>query len=850
MIRIFRKAIPALVFLVGVPALMVLAGGWPWPERKMSAEQVQDWLDTPMDPAHIVGTGWVIAWVFWAVFAACVVGLMIGRARSRDWQRTWERIGYYLPGPMQGLAATLLGTATVAAAGTTAAQAATPTPATATDSHPAVPSHTSGLHQAATPEASTPKASTTVVVRRGDTLWDIAGQRLGDPTEWTKIYHLNQNRYPMHGGDLIQPGWRLALPQHATPGHQHTPAKPKQQTSPANPGKASPAQPAPATPAGTDSAVDNDACASISTDDRGVSVPGGWVGLPFGGALVAAGAAVWMRRRRRYQHAPLTETPQDLDLRPLPRMVHHVRRTLREQAPSLLDPQAPAQPTVAEFAATPATARQPLPPPGPSGPELAGLGMSPDGVGLAGEGALAAARALLVATLSTGTSADPDAKGQVVITRTTLNRLLDTDTTHAGPVPRLHVTATADEALLLAEQLILERRRLLDDSDAETIAELRTTNPYHSPIPPVLLLGDIPAAEFRDRFSTTLRLGAPLQINGVLLGEWSDGRTVTVDPDGHADGGRLAVLDAAPSADLLHMLREANSTEPVSTPSTVLDTDSAGDAPVSSSTTLPSSPVKPLANGTRRQPVRIQLLGEVVVLDQEAKPVSGMRLHARELLVYLAVHRAGANLPDIMEAFWPTATVRRASERLSTEVASLRRIIRQAAGAKEIQPVVNTRSRYHLNPEVLDIDVWRLTDALRDARIAMDPASRTPLLRKAVDAHSGLLAEQHDYDWIETPREQLRRLVIRAQLDYAELLATDDPRAAAELARKAAALDPINEDLIQQAMRLFAQAGDAGTVAALLQDHRSALSSIEEEPSPKTAALATELQARLCRNAR
>jgi hypothetical protein len=63
----------------------------------------------------------------------------------------------------------------------------------------------------------------------------------------------------------------------------------------------------------------------------------------------------------------------------------------------------------------------------------------------------------------------------------------------------------------------------------------------------------------------------------------------------------------------------------------------------------------------------------------------------------------------LTEAFWPTATVRRGGERLSTEVGALRRRIRQAAGDKDIQPVVNPGSRYHLDPNLVDIDVWRLS---------------------------------------------------------------------------------------------------------------------------------------------
>jgi DNA-binding SARP family transcriptional activator len=194
-----------------------------------------------------------------------------------------------------------------------------------------------------------------------------------------------------------------------------------------------------------------------------------------------------------------------------------------------------------------------------------------------------------------------------------------------------------------------------------------------------------------------------------------------------------------------------------------------------------------------------------------------------------------------MEAFWPTATVPRARERLSTEAANLRGRIRHAAGDKHIEPVVNT-GRYHLNPELLDIDLWRLIDTLRQAATTTDPTTRTTLLHQAINADTGPLAQGHDYDWIEQPREQLRRHGIRARLDLTALLSDTQPQAAADLIHAAATLDPINEDLARHAMHALARVHDAQAVRAVLQQLRAALNDIDEEPSRETTALAAQLQ--------
>jgi DNA-binding SARP family transcriptional activator len=675
------------------------------------------------------------------------------------------------------------------------------------------------------------------------------------------------------------------------------------------PGTATTSAPDPSASSPTQSpraAPDADATAPADRDRSvGVHLPGGWVSIPFAAALVAAAGMVWLRRRHRYVPKPLNarssdDTLDDPDLRPLPPVVPRLRRAVREQAPDLLHPPAAGQPTVAEYTSSDAGERAELPPIGPSGLDLAGVRdrVPVGGLGLVGPGAEPAARALLAATLSSGSSADPDARGQVVIPADALTTLLGAQAVHVGPIPRLLVTATLSEALTRVEELLIERRRLLEEYEATGLEQMRAADPFHPPMPPVLLLSETPPTELRARLTTTLHLGSPLQISAVLLGEWPRGDTLTVRSDGHTTGGdreRLAVLDVPTTLQLLAVIQEARTGQPPSTGIEAAETSDGADLVVPAPNISPAPPTPdadnppppdqepmqaattppPPADATetgetisdthvaqaqpspgatpddastadprrgRRRPVRIRLLGEPTIFDRDGAPVPGLRHHARELLVYLAVHRSGASFSQIMEAFWPTATVPRARERLSTEAGDLRRRIRQAAADKDIQPMVNTGSRYHLDPNLLDIDVWRLIGALRQATATTDPAARITALRHAVEAHTGGLADGYDYDWIEQPREQLRRHGIRARLHLAELLAGTQPRTTADLTVTAAGLDPFNEDLARQAMRALATVGDAAGIRAQLQRLRGALDEIDEEPSGETIALAAQLQ--------
>ncbi|GAA4262811.1 hypothetical protein GCM10022255_101680 [Dactylosporangium darangshiense] len=898
----------------------------------------------PMSAALLAVLGVAGGWLLWLWLVTATV-LDIARAVRR------HGAPRLLPAPLHAAVASMAGiliTATgpgtahaaapaaavhapaAAAGATTAAPPAAAGPDPTTWSHPTTTDAADAGHAAA-PTLSNPQAS--YLVHRGDWLGAISDRYLGAFDRYPELQRLNPGLIPdragRHGPDHIEAGWRLVLPadahdrgprRHATgtTTSTDTDAAALTGSTTAAPTTSPPGAAAtPTPPAGSHAAAAGASASPTPSSDPpgpadhrhgdGVTVPGGWITLPLAAALAGTAATVWLRRRHHYGTTPRTTTtsdhPDDPHLRSLPPIMNRIHRTVRQQRPELLNPPAPPQPTVAEYTAASADQRPPLPPVGPSGPHLAGVGdrIPAGGLGLVGAGAEPAVRALLVAALASGTPADPDAKGQIITPADTLTTLLGADTIHAREIPRLHITTNLSEALNRADELLLERRRLLEEYDAADLTELRAADPYHPPMPPVLLLAETPPTQLQARLSTTLHLGAPLRISAVLLGAWPPGDTLTVDTNGHTSGNdddRLAVLDIPTTRQLLDVLREAHTGQPspapppaptasgidLTTPAPATtdpdNPDSPPQAAPSAATTAPAPPeprphsaspdvpataqhgadTRPTPNrapipapaapttGTTpaapkpRRAVRIRLLGEPTILDRDGRPVSGLRHHARELLVYLAVHRSGADLSDIMEAFWPTATVRRAGERLSTEVGDLRRRIRHAAADTTIQPVINTGGRYHLDPNHLDLDVWQLIDALRQASTTTEPGTRATLLRQAIDAHTGPLAQGHDYDWIEPPREQLRRHGIRARLNLAELITADDPRGAADLIHAAAALDPINEDLARHAMRAIARLGDAEAVRDVLQHLRAALDDIDEQPSPDTIALATQLQ--------
>jgi DNA-binding SARP family transcriptional activator len=195
-----------------------------------------------------------------------------------------------------------------------------------------------------------------------------------------------------------------------------------------------------------------------------------------------------------------------------------------------------------------------------------------------------------------------------------------------------------------------------------------------------------------------------------------------------------------------------------------------------------------------------------------------------------------------MEALWPEAIYRKAAERLSTETANLRRVVREGLGDPKAQAVINSGGHYRLNPAVLDIDVWRFEDHLAAATAATDAQQQVAELRAAIEIRAGAeFAAGRDYDWITGARDKLRRRGIRARLALADLTAAADPQQAARIVVEAADLDVYNEDLAQRAIRALAALGDHDGIRTRLRILRNALDEIGHEPSADTLALTAHL---------
>ncbi|MET7424972.1 BTAD domain-containing putative transcriptional regulator [Dactylosporangium sp. NPDC005555] len=365
-----------------------------------------------------------------------------------------------------------------------------------------------------------------------------------------------------------------------------------------------------------------------------------------------------------------------------------------------------------------------------------------------------------------------DPAPSVIIPRATLQHLLpDQEVPARGAA--LTITATVNDAIDALEAEVLHRARLVAEHDADSYADIRDIEA----LPQTVLITHADAAQ-QARITATVIPGHDYDIDAILIDEPPPGARRR--PPHPAQAPTAAAAAAQPTPEGVH----------------------------------------------------VRVIGDVGVLDRRGRPVPGLRGRAKELLTYLAVHRSGAELPDIMEALWPDATVTRAAERLSTEVSNLRRTVRRAAGDGSAQAVDNPGGRYLLNADLLHVDLWQLDQTLtHDNPSAPD---RETHLRTAVALHTGDLAGNATYPWIEAAREQCRRHGIAVRQKLAAAVAATDPTEAAVLLDAAADIDPYSEPLARAAIDAYAGLGALDEARHRYDQLRTALADITEQPEAAT----------------
>lgn len=352
-------------------------------------------------------------------------------------------------------------------------------------------------------------------------------------------------------------------------------------------------------------------------------MPGSWLPRGVAEQVAAAGALVWLRRRRAYQPRPPGSADRDdLDIAPLPTTVTTVQAALAEQPHQL-----PTPPLVTRKPRS-LRPRSPVFRPPRSG--------SPEPVPWPPRGRM------LVTVLLTGHR--PPAV-PLVITRAALTSLLGPAAAQVRqPMLGLRVVSSIDEAVTFLESPANRHAvQVRDESEHREDGRALTA---HAPVV-IVEHTRSPAAK---RLAAVVAAQAG---SALVLGPWPAGRTWQVDAAGHTHdphqpgwaGPRLCILDAVAATDLLTVIGHIDPAPPP------LPTPALAPRPVPPRQRLPHQS-SGRDTGPSRRRLKLRVLGEPLLLV-DGEPLTIRRTAAMQALVFLAAHPDEADSGQLVEALWP-----------------------------------------------------------------------------------------------------------------------------------------------------------------------------------------------------
>ncbi|MFI5808599.1 BTAD domain-containing putative transcriptional regulator [Streptomyces sp. NPDC051561] len=875
----FLGAAGALVAAVGgIPYVLVVAVGVPWPEQIASIEDLLTRLGQPASDPFVMKTLALVGWACWAYFLVTLVRELCWvvvklPALLRD-ATLLRRHTATLPAH-RAAAALLVGSVLLGLCGIGRLSAAPVEPyVVASLAQPVAVTAPQEVSAAPAVRAAQP-AYTSYTVLPGDTLWDLAARHLGDPLKWPRIYQLSCTiRQPggqlLSDPDLILPGWQLHLPIQTAPplpapSRPPAPSGQPPRTGDPNPAPA-PAAPPPApspSPAGQGGAHKAAPPATAGEETRRpVTIGLGAASLI--GITTAAGIAAALGYARR--HTARRRTPSltalaepVMDEGPLlaesvkvSNRAYLASRAARHYTPDGLprrtapaEPQPPGTVTLAEL----------------GGQEvLVDVLAIPGGVHLCGDGARDALRHLVIAIAAAAERVRPAGpRVRLIVPAPALAQLLP-GTGEVGPA--WEVAPSVGAALDAAEHSLLEHARHQQRHDAPTEDA--------GPALHVLLLDGADDADIR-RLGVLAARAAPGQLAVVACSNTSPGASchrLAVAADGTASGdlnplnkATLFLLAAEPASDLLATLTRARGHH---TPRTAAQTDPGDETPdaaqapghstgtgrqpalapspaVASVTTSVSEPPQERGGNASARTVHLRLFAgfSLSVREEECALTETRKEETREFLALLAAHPAGLRGEEIAEKMQISGSATEVHRRVANLRRNARRILRDATGQQEVAFVVPHGQRHRLDPQHLTTDVALFTEALQQAVAADSPYGRAEALQRAADVYTGPLCDGADYLWAIDLREALHRRAVDALALLADHTAqhSADPEPALALLNRAADLDPTNEHLYQRIIQLQLTLGRDDAAHRTLRLLTTRLADIDASPDPVTLAL-------------
>jgi DNA-binding SARP family transcriptional activator len=904
--------------VVGIPWALWHFVGWPLPHHVPSAGQVGRALDHQGIPDQsLVDALAVVVWITWAVLVTSIAVEVPAALSGRHAPRL-PLAGIFQPITGRLVVAVMIACLTLAprpghpsapgsaGGGLSAATVRQPFAAlvvhdtalketvltdtgrplaATTPSAPA--SSVASSPPNATAAAPLPGAATTYVVQRGDTLWGIAEEQLGEPLRWSEIYQLNEGRPQPDGATLtdphwIDPGWTLVLPSSSSPVTWEpaptpspppppaTPGAPTTTTQPATtmplpvaaPTHAHPAttpttvpspstEPRPATfvPAARERGPSSSATRRAGTTGAPVRLPSGsMVAGSFAAGVLSAVAVGRLRRRHAYRYRP-PEPGRNLAPEPLrPTLRHlahaggvdaaHEDTTEHEELPSgpFDDAERRQDPGRLDFGTR-------------NGESVTVEITDLSGIALCGPATDDIARALVAGLV---VRAGPGA-AEILITASLGDRLLpglDSD-------QAIRRAKTVDDLARALQSEIVARTRRLDSAEAPDARNYRAANP-ENPLPLLVALLDGVPADSVGRWSALLESVGRLAIAIVFLGD-SPAATGRLSTDASrivTDSSLPVLIERLTGAQLFGLRGD----EVVELLGAVADSHRDGgfdevdlsvDEPIVAlhpsggieQPTPPSErggepwPETDLVEEGQDRPIVVQMLGPLRITAHSEPVTIGLRSRAKDLFAWYLLRPEGATSDEAVDALWPDTTPERVLKQFWRAFGDLRSRFREPRN-DALDVLTKTGEYYQPCAAEIACDLWEFQSSLAEAARATDDDHARAALRRTVDTYRGDLLQGADYPWVEPVRQDLHRRALDAHIRLADLEDhTGHPDAAVDTLERAIELDRYAEEPYRRLMALHAVHGRLDAVSTTWKLLHTRLADLDLDVEPATTRL-------------